>query len=604
MGLKVQVKAMDLFGKIINGNVNTISYIDFAPQKPNWSEEEQKQPFPRSTPEKQGIHSEYIQNFLQELENNKSINPHSIMIVRNGYVIAEGTYQPFDGNVWQITHSLCKSLVGIAVGIAEDKGYLRLDETVASIFNKNYFPLIGKKKKEITIEHLLKMSSGITFGEVGAVIEDDWVSRFLKSSINFEPGTKFAYNSMNTYMLSAIIKKKTGKGLLAFLKEYLLKPMGIEKIYWEKCPKGIEKGGWGLYINIEDRTKIGQLMLNKGKWNGQQLISESWIERMTRKQIDTPKELNEDGYGYQVWIGKRKGSFQFNGLLGQNTIVFPDINMIISVTSGNNELFIASDLKKIIEKYFCTDTFCPGGELPENKVKASRLSYYLNHMYVDKTFVSGQPSFNKHSGWQRKKKKHYYGKSAYGMRMIDIPEGIRGICGKEYIAEETNASIVPAFIEVMQNSFSKGVDRFSFSIEKGIFMLNLIEGEKEFHLPIGFQKPQHTIIDFNGEQFLTNVWGKWTVNEDEIPVLKIMFCYEEYTNLRFMKFFFYDGYVVVKMSEMPDLRQVLDEAIPILNFSLSESKLEMVKNMGITQYKMKNLTAPEFRAEIKNDRGI
>ena len=140
------------------------------------------------------------------------------------------------------------------------------------------------------------------------------------------PEQSFQYNSLNTYVLSAIVTKRTGETLTEYLTPRLFGPLGITKYYWETCPKGITKGGWGLFLCAEDMAKLGQLYLQRGKWNGQQLVSEYWIEISTARHLKTQNDTY--GYGYQLWMEQRPGSFEYNGMLGQNVIIYPDMDMV------------------------------------------------------------------------------------------------------------------------------------------------------------------------------------------------------------------------------------------------------------------------------------
>ena len=298
MDLMTQKKTIEFIYDIIEKKNSNISFVKYKPEKESFNSfEDSSEPLPRSTPEEQGISSKYLENFYNELKNIDELNVHTIMILRNGNVISEGSFAPYNTNMWHVTHSLCKSITALAIGLLIDDKVLSLNDKLVKIFEKKVNPIIFLKQKDITIKHLLSMTAGVNFNETGAVTENDWVKSFLESNVKFEPGTKFLYNSMNSYMLSAIIKEVTGKGVFDILKERIFNPLGINKIYWEKCPKGIEKGGWGLYMLPEDMAKLGQLLLQKGKWNGKQLISKEWIENMTSKKIDTPSEMGKYGYG-------------------------------------------------------------------------------------------------------------------------------------------------------------------------------------------------------------------------------------------------------------------------------------------------------------------
>lgn len=143
--------------------------------------------------------------------------------------------------------------------------------------------------RAVTVRHLVTMTSGVAFKEAGAVLEGDWVKGFLDADVLFEPGSCIDYNSMNSYMLSAIVKRKTGLGLSAYLRPRLLRAAGLRRCSVGDLPPGHRKGGWGMYVYLEDIAKLGQLYLQKGKWTGadgkeQRILSAAWVEarRQTR----------------------------------------------------------------------------------------------------------------------------------------------------------------------------------------------------------------------------------------------------------------------------------------------------------------------------------
>ncbi|SES70545.1 serine hydrolase domain-containing protein [[Clostridium] polysaccharolyticum] len=594
MGIKLRVRTLDFFSKIVNGNINKVSYIEFEPQKPSYVKRKAKKKLPRSTPEEQGISSKYLKEFLMELDREEAVHTQGIMIARNGAVVLEGAYAPYELDTWRITHSLCKSFVGIAVGIAIEEGYFALTDTVASIFGKEYHFIKGLLQKDITIQNLLTMSSGIAFNEVGAVIDREWRRSFLDAMPSFKPGSEFAYNSMNTYMLSAIIQKTTNVTLMDYLREHIFEPLGIENIYWEESPEFIVKGGWGCYISLEDRTKIGQLLLNKGKWEGKQLIPEKWIFEMTKKQIDTPHFINQYGYGYQIWIGKRRGSFIMNGVLGQNTIVLPDINMVISILSSNENLFLESKLMDIIEKYFAGDDFCPEQPMEPNHMMYSQLRNYIGGLSFEKPFERVRNMAERKNGWPKAVSKK---RSRFSSLVSDFPYGLEQITDiKFYVNEETSASIIPLFIQTMQNNFSQGIKSFQFRKEKGLLILDIEEKELRFQIPIGFARPQYSVLDIHGELYRISAWGILTYTEDEKPVLKLQIAFLENTNCRTMKFYFERESVCVKVNETPDLSKVIDGLIPFLGISLPLGGVETIKNTELVQSRISQIVSPEFYA--------
>lgn len=598
MNIKLQVRTLDLFSKIVNGNLNKIAYIDYVPQKAKFEKQKNKQPFPRTTPEEQGISSQYLKDFLEELQKDDSIHTQGIMIARNGAVILEGAYMPYDLDTWRVTHSLCKSLIGLAVGIAIDEGYFGLDDTIASILGKENHFIKVFQQKDITIRNLLMMSSGVTFNEIGSIIDTEWTKSFLDAQTSFEPGREFAYNSMNTYMLSAIIQEKTNQSVTQFLQKRVFEPMGIENVHWELSPEHIVKGGWGLYITLEDRTKIGQLFLNKGKWNGKQIVSQGWIKRMTTKHMDTPIWMNHYGYGYQVWIGKRRNSVIFNGVLGQNVIVMPDLNMVISILSSNVDMFVNSSLLDVVERFFASDTFRPSETLPPNSIQYGELKNYLATLSFQKEFTIKQNTKKKQSGWGRLLTKR---KNRFAEILRDLPDGIENISYDVYVAEETHASIVPLFVQTIQNNFSQGITSFSFQKEKNQLVLNVEEHEMKWKIPIGFKQPIYSVLNVHEEYYRISAWGRLTKTEDDVPVLKLQIGFLETTNCRVMRFYFQDGCIVVKTCEVPDPAKVLDQVIPFLRFALPTGGIETIKNTDIVQNKITQMVEPSFCAFPKKD---
>lgn len=598
MNIKLQVRTLDLLSKIVNGNLNKIAYIDYVPQKAKFKKQKNKQPFPRTTPEEQGISSQYLKNFLEELQKEDSIHTQGIMIARNGAVILEGAYMPYDLDTWRVTHSLCKSLIGLAVGIAIDEGWFGLDDTIASIFGKENRFMKVFQQKDITIRNLLMMSSGVTFNEIGSIIDTEWTKSFLDAQTSFEPGREFAYNSMNTYMLSAIIQEKTNQSVTQFLQKRVFEPMGIDNVHWELSPEHIVKGGWGLYITLEDRTKLGQLFLNKGKWNGKQIVSQGWIKRMTTKHMDTPIWMNHYGYGYQVWIGKRRNSVIFNGILGQNVIVMPDLNMVISILSSNVDMFVNSSLLDVVERFFASDTFRTSKTLPPNPVQYGELKNYLATLSFQKEFAIKQNVKRKQSGWGRFLTKR---KNRLAEILRDLPDGIENISYDVYEAEETHASIVPLFVQTIQNNFSQGITRFSFQKEKNQLVLNIEEHEMKWKIPIGFKQPIYSVLNVHEEYYQVSAWGRLTKTEDDVPVLKLQIGYLETTNCRVMRFYFQDGCIMVKTCEVPDPAKILDQVIPFLRFALPTGGIETIKNTDMVQNKIAQMVEPSFCAFPKKD---
>ena len=296
---------------------------------------------PYSSPEKQGVGTESVLHFFEAIET-EGLEIHSFMLIRHGHIIAEAWWSPYKADVNQIVHSISKTFTATAIGFAVDEGLLTVDDPVISFFPDDVPAEVSPYLKGLTIKHLLTMSVGHDSPPVFDITDKNWAKSFLATPIVNEPGTVFSYSSPASYMLSAIIQKASKQTVFDYLKPRLFEPLGMEDIRWEVDAQGINFGGWGLRLKTADMAKLGQLYLQKGKWNGQQLISADWIEEATSVQIDQIKEPTEEqrlqdegaqGYGYQVWRCTHN-AYRADGANGQYIVVMPEQDAVVVVT-GN-----------------------------------------------------------------------------------------------------------------------------------------------------------------------------------------------------------------------------------------------------------------------------
>ncbi|MBS4218728.1 serine hydrolase [Bacillus sp. FJAT-49711] len=259
------------------------------------------------------------------------------MLLRHGHVIAEGTWAPYDEEDPHILNSLSKSFTSTAIGLAVEEGKLSVDDAVISFFPEYMTEEIKKNMADLKVRHLLSMSTGHDEDTTPYLRKsEDWVKEFFSIPIVHEPGTHFLYNTGATYILSAILTKVTGMKLLDYLEPRLFEPLGMSDITTTTCPKGIHFGGSGMRVKIEDIAKFGLLYLQKGIWEGKQIIPEHWVEEATSKQISNGDDENNDwaqGYGYQFWRC-RYGAFRGDGAFGQYCIVMPEQESVVAVTAG------------------------------------------------------------------------------------------------------------------------------------------------------------------------------------------------------------------------------------------------------------------------------
>jgi CubicO group peptidase (beta-lactamase class C family) len=297
---------------------------------------------PRSTPEAEGISSQAIVDFVAAAD--KNVNTFdSFMILRHGKVIAEGWWKPDSADKPHIMNSVSKSFNSTAVGLAIHEHKLKLDDAVLKFFPADAPADPSDNLKAMKVRDLLTMSGGHGV-EPKAIGAGPSVKQFLAHPVPYRPGTHFLYNTMGAYVLSAIVTKVTGQTTLEYLKPRLFEPLGIENPRWDSSPEGNSLGGYGLYLRTEDMAKFGQLYLQKGKWNGKQLVPRKWVEEATSKQISNEDESHaqigpdwKEGYGFQFWRC-RHNAYRADGAGGQFIVMMPDQDVVVAITADSDNM--------------------------------------------------------------------------------------------------------------------------------------------------------------------------------------------------------------------------------------------------------------------------
>ncbi|HEX4795303.1 MAG TPA: serine hydrolase [Humisphaera sp.] len=310
-------------------------------------------PLPRSSPEAQGISSQAALEFVEALD--KVNTPHSVMVVRHGNVIIEAWWKPEAPDKPHVLWSLSKSFNSTAVGLAIADGKLSLDDHVLKFFPNDAPADPSDNLKAMTVRDLLTMTCGHDT-EPKAIGGAPSVKQFLAHPVPHKPGTHFQYNTMGSYTLSAIVTKVTGQTSLEFLKPRLFEPLGIENPQWDASPEGNSLGGYGLKLRTEDIAKFGQLYLQNGKWNGKQLIPQSWVEQATSKQVPNDQESHSkigidwtQGYGFQFWRCTHN-AYRGDGAAGQLCVVIPDKDAVIAITADTGNF--GGEMNAIWEKLY------------------------------------------------------------------------------------------------------------------------------------------------------------------------------------------------------------------------------------------------------------
>jgi CubicO group peptidase (beta-lactamase class C family) len=338
----------------------------------------------RSVPEKEGVSSADILQFIEAANKSKS-EFHSFMLLRHGKVIAEGWWNPYGPSLRHTLYSCSKSFTATAVGFAVQEKLLKLDDKVISFFPDKLPDTVSPNLADLTVRDALMMSDGQEPDPTFTIASNnsDWIKSFLATPVKYDPGTTFLYNSLGTYMLSAIVQKVSGKPILEYLKPRFFEPLGIKDMDWEMDTNGINTGGWGLRLKTEDMAKFAQLFLQKGKWQGRQVLPQGWAEEASTMKImqdpNAPQSKKDSsdwlqGYCYQMWRCRNNG-YRGDGAYGQYMIVMPDQDAAIAITSETPDM---QEELNLIWKYLLPAF--KNAALPEDKSNHLKLQSALQSL--------------------------------------------------------------------------------------------------------------------------------------------------------------------------------------------------------------------------------
>lgn len=305
---------------------------------------------PRSTPAAEGVDPEALRRLVAGLDALEDV--HSVMVVRHGRVITEAWWQPHTADRPHVMFSVSKSFTSTAVGIAVHEGLLTLDDRVVDLLPDDAPDDPGEHLAAMRVRDLLTMTTGHSASTMEGIDRTislprpRWAGAILARPVEHEPGTHFVYNTGATYLLSAILHRLTGQRLLDYLTPRLLEPLGITHATWEQDPDGIDVGGFGLSVTTEEMAAFGQLYLQGGVWEGRQLVPAEWVAAATSAQVPNgPHDWPEwnQGYGYQFWQC-RHGAYRADGAFGQYVLVWPEKDLVITMTSGLMDLQAVLDV--------------------------------------------------------------------------------------------------------------------------------------------------------------------------------------------------------------------------------------------------------------------
>ena len=543
----------------------------------------------RTAPENVGIPSSLITELIEDLESDSRANIHSMIIVKDGYVIAECAREGYSTRLAHLSHSMSKTVTGILVGMLIDDGLLSLDDTLGSLFPEYD---VHPKSADITVRDLFRMSSGIPFSEVGSVTEERWAEAFLGSEPAFAPGEKFAYNSMNSYILMLIadraVNKEYGLNIDNFLRIRLFAPLGITEYFWEKGPEGILKGGWGLYLSAESYAKIGMMMLGGGEYDGKRILSESFTIAATSTQMPAPEETGDFNYGYQLWVARSTDEFLFNGMLGQNVLVIPRSNIVVSINSANNELFQESPALKILRRHLTANLTDYKSGKNAQKILSGRISSF----YASRRAIIPRP-----------KKKGI--PQLLGIKSrTPFDDAFTPLTESPFIFADNNQGILPLLVRVMQNNYQGGIKKFEFTRRDDELFLTSHEGEKKYEYKVGIYGYEFTSLDYCGEKYTVGVIARY-VGKNGAPVYEFEFIFPELPNSRLMRLSLSDsGLLEVEMTENPDseIAASFIDSLPAMNpkISFALSMLESSLGKNFIKNRLEEVFSPTLLAVAEN----
>ncbi|OII26335.1 serine hydrolase [Frigoribacterium sp. MCBA15_019] len=297
---------------------------------------------PRSTPSAQNVDAAGISAFVDALETTAGVEPHSIMLLRHGQVVAEGWWAPYSADRAHLLYSLSKSFTSSAVGFAVAEGLMGLDDTVLGHFPELDAEVTDPRSRSMRVRHVLAMASGHraeTLDRALAVDPVDVVRGFLLTPPDDEPGTVFAYNQPCTFAAGAIVQRVTGQSLSEYLRPRLLDPLGIGEVGWQRDESGRELGFSGLHATTHAIAALGQLYLQQGEWDGTQLLPREWVAEATRSHVSNAGESNPDwaqGYGFQFWMARH--GYRGDGAYGQFAVVLPEHDVVLALTGQSLDM--------------------------------------------------------------------------------------------------------------------------------------------------------------------------------------------------------------------------------------------------------------------------
>lgn len=552
--------------RLLVSNINTQkpTMLPIKHRKPDkpviFSNDEKIDFLPRSTPEEHGYSREYIESFFNEIESDLSLRINRLLIIKDDAVIAEKYIHPYVKETWDCIFSASKTVVALALGVLYDRGLIDLDEPVYKTLRISSPTNLNNKK--ITLRHLLTMSSGNAFNEMESAAAYKWVRGYFDTKSKFKVGSKFEYNSLNSYIISVVVEKKAGMTFEKFVRETIFDLLHIGSAHFDTSPEGYFKGGWGLYILPEDMAKLGILVRDFGLFNNQRIISEEWIKMMTSKQFDAKKFGRTYDYGYQIWVDEEKDYCCFNGMYDQDIMIYRKSGVVVVTCAANNEAFHGSNQYKIVDKYFLNEGM---GDFPLCNNKGNRDIKNLDNLM------------------------YYY----------------EGIANKEYKPQgkiANSCGVLPVILQNELGTYAKGIKSLTFKLVDGNYSFLVKEGTHEFDIKFDFDKGIRQTLNIFGNLFDCSADARFILSGKGDPYLIIRLFFLEFSSSR---------YFSVKIGKSLEELSIEESENPGFEFvnSILEVQDESTKNTvnnfmkiinpDLLTGKIRNIFAPIYTVKTK-----
>lgn len=522
-------------------------------------------PLEKATTMELCMNGEVVLNFFRHITEKKSCALDGIAIAKDGKLLLSGYRLPYKEEVPHITNSTCKTITAIAVMFAISENLITEEDTVLSFFPEYESLLTPKYVKQINIRHLLTMTSGSKCNEVAAMVEENWVKAFMLSECQCEPGTRFIYNSMNTYMLSAILCRVTGKSLMEYLRPRLFEPLGINHIKWELCSLGCERGGWGLHISLESMAKIGFFLANDGVYHGKCLLAKEFVKRMKTECVPQDTDFLATDYSYQIWH-LPNGLYMTSGMYGQHIIMDEAHNLVVATNAHSDKLFPDSTLVR------CILSFMNHEKLYKPEHPAKEQIAYCALMRGLKAFRMGYPvsdavsrknAILPYSVWearQQKSMKQKRKRLLLTMKQFD---------GKRLHIAQATFKLFPYLMQGMYQYPPFMVSDLSFQCGKDTAELCFYKetgknenGKRErIHMKAGYVDYCYQTLVIGENKTEIAVKASYATDEDDCPVVSFEIVFLAAGFSRIIKIFLQEERIAVECMEYPDMLSIVTNVL-------------------------------------------